>query len=91
MGRCEMMCGVTTSGPASEDPTDALPRASDPKSAAPPAPTSVPGRKDPHAVALGRRGGLKGGPARAEKLSPERRSEIARQAAAARWGTKHEQ
>jgi hypothetical protein len=35
----------------------------------------------------GRSGGLKGGKVRAEKLSPERRSEIARQAAAARWGT----
>jgi hypothetical protein len=35
----------------------------------------------------GRNGGLKGGKARAEKLSPERRSEIARRAAAARWGT----
>jgi hypothetical protein len=34
----------------------------------------------------GRTGGLKGGNARAEKLSPERRSEIARRAAAARWG-----
>jgi hypothetical protein len=34
----------------------------------------------------GRRGGLRGGVARAEKLSPERRSEIARKAAQARWG-----
>lgn len=33
----------------------------------------------------GRRGGLRGGAARAEKLSPERRSEIARKAAQARW------
>lgn len=41
--------------------------------------------KDPLAVALGRRGGLKGGAARAAKLSKERRSEIARQAAASRW------
>ena len=38
------------------------------------------------AKTLGRKGGLKGGRARAEKLSPERRSEIARRAAAARWG-----
>lgn len=44
--------------------------------------------KDPAAVALGRRGGLKGGKARAAKLSPERRKEIAKQAAAARWGEK---
>jgi hypothetical protein len=41
--------------------------------------------KDPAAVELGRRGGLKGGLARAQSLSPERRSEIARQAAAERW------
>ena len=41
--------------------------------------------KDPAAVALGRRGGLKGGRARAETLSPSRRSEIARKAAKARW------
>ena len=41
--------------------------------------------KNPDAVALGRLGGRKGGVARAEALSPERRSEIATQAAAARW------
>ena len=41
--------------------------------------------KDPAAVELGRQGGLKGGRARAEKLTPERRSEIAKRAAAARW------
>jgi hypothetical protein len=45
-------------------------------------------RKDPAAVSLGRRGGLKGGKARAEKLSPARRVEIARQAAEARYGKK---
>ena len=43
--------------------------------------------KNPAAVALGRLGGKKGGKARAEKLSPERRSEIARRAALARWRT----
>ena len=37
------------------------------------------------AVALGRRGGKKGGKARAEKLTPEERSAIAKKAAAARW------
>jgi len=42
--------------------------------------------KDPAAVALGRRGGLKGGKARAAKMTPEERSEAARNAAAARWG-----
>jgi hypothetical protein len=41
--------------------------------------------KDPAAVDLGRRGGLKGGRARAASLTPERRREIAQQAAAARW------
>lgn len=41
--------------------------------------------KDANAVELGRKGGLVGGRARAEKLTPEQRSEIARKAAAARW------
>jgi hypothetical protein len=41
--------------------------------------------KDPAAVSLGRRGGLKGGKARAEALSPEERKRIAQEAAAARW------
>jgi len=45
-------------------------------------------RKNPAAVALGRLGGLKGGKARAEKLTPERRSEIARNAVLARWQKK---
>lgn len=42
-------------------------------------------RKNPAAVALGRLGGLKGGKARASKLTPEQRKEIARKAAKARW------
>jgi hypothetical protein len=41
--------------------------------------------KNPAAVALGRRGGLKGGDARAAKLTPARRKEIAQDAAKARW------
>ena len=41
--------------------------------------------KDPAAVALGRKGGLKGGAARAAKLTKEQRSESARKAATARW------
>lgn len=41
--------------------------------------------KNPAAVALGKLGGQKGGKARAEKLSDERKSEIARNAANARW------
>ena len=40
---------------------------------------------NPHAAALGRLGGLRGGPARARTLSAARRREIARAAAAARW------
>jgi hypothetical protein len=47
-----------------------------------------PPRKNPAAVALGRKGGLKGGKARAASLSPEARSEIAKRAAAARWKDK---
>ncbi len=42
--------------------------------------------KDPAAVALGRKGGLKGGKARAAKMTKEERSEAARKAAKARWG-----
>jgi len=42
--------------------------------------------KNPAAVSLGRLGGLKGGKARAAKLSPERRREIATNAARKRWG-----
>ncbi|MGA2670938.1 MAG: histone H1 [Dehalococcoidia bacterium] len=44
--------------------------------------------KNPHAVALGKLGGLKGGKARAAKLTPEQRKEIAQKAAHARWKTK---
>jgi len=49
----------------------------------------TPDGKNAAAVALGKRGGLKGGPARAKLLSARRRSEIAKQAAAARWGHKN--
>lgn len=41
--------------------------------------------KDPSMAELGRRGGLKGGEARAEKLPPEKRAVIARKAALRRW------
>lgn len=44
--------------------------------------------KNKAAQELGRLGGKKGGKARAEKLTPERRSEIARKAARARWDKK---
>ena len=48
--------------------------------------TNTPRTKDPHAVALGRKGGLKGGKARALALSPEQRSDMARHAARVRHG-----
>ena len=48
-------------------------------------PPQEPRKKDPAAVSLGRRGGLKGGPARAKKMTAEERKESARKAAASRW------
>jgi len=42
-------------------------------------------KKNPAAVALGRLGGAKGGAARAASLTPEKRAEIAKKAAAKRW------
>ncbi len=44
--------------------------------------------KDPAAVALGRKGGLKGGKARAASMTPEERRESAQRAARARWERK---
>ena len=44
--------------------------------------------KNPHAVALGKLGGSKGGKTRAANLTPERRKEIAHKAARARWEKK---
>ena len=41
--------------------------------------------KNPKAVTLGRMGGLKGGKARADSLTPEKRKEIAKRAAQKRW------
>ncbi len=51
-------------------------------------PSEVPSEKNPHAVALGKFGGAKGGKARAEKLTSEQKSEIATKAAKARWEKK---
>jgi hypothetical protein len=48
-------------------------------------PPAVDKSKDPAAVELGRRGGKKGGRARAERMTPAERSEAARKAAEARW------
>lgn len=50
------------------------------------APAEPEREKDPAAVSLGRRGGLKGGAARAAALSPEERKRIATDAARKRWG-----
>ncbi len=44
--------------------------------------------KNPHAVALGKLGGSKGGKIRAARLTPEQRTEIAKKAARKRWGKK---
>jgi hypothetical protein len=43
--------------------------------------------KNPAAVELGRKGGLKGGKARAARMTAEERSEAARRAARKRWGS----
>ena len=51
-------------------------------------PAPPPDGKDPAAVALGRKGGLKGGKARAKKLSAGKRVAIARRAAGMRWANK---
>lgn len=61
-----------------------LAEATDDEAAPEPAPEKP--EKNAAAVELGRRGGLKGGKARADKMTPEQRSEIARRAARARWG-----
>lgn len=53
-----------------------------PKTPAEPEPDRT---KNPNAVALGRLGGLKGGKARAEKLTPAKRKAIAKKAARSRW------
>jgi hypothetical protein len=45
----------------------------------------TPPEREPSHVRAGRNGGERGGKARADKLSPERRSEIAQKAAEARW------
>lgn len=44
--------------------------------------------KNPHAVALGRMGGVKGGKARAAAMTKKQRAESARRAAKARWSKK---
>ena len=48
-------------------------------------------KKNPHAVALGKKGGKKDGKARWEGVPPEERSEILRKAVQARWSRRREQ
>jgi hypothetical protein len=82
----------TTKRPIREDPTDPILMAArafrqatgaEPKTGKPePAPGP---EKNPAAVAMGKLGGAKGGKARAEKLSAQRRKAIARKAAQTRW------
>lgn len=52
-----------------------------------PKPEPKPDTRDPAAVALGAKGASKGGKARASKLTPDERAEIAKKAAARRWGS----
>ncbi len=54
-----------------------------------PAEDTTPKKKNPAAVALGRLGGLKGGKARAQKLTAKQRKNIAAIAASARWSGKN--
>lgn len=70
--------GIVVAGSANEED---CPQCHAPTVVQPPAA----GSKNPHAAALGRLGGVRGGKARAEALSPKRRQEIARNAALARW------
>ena len=60
-----------------QEATGAVPKTPDPDAG-----------KDPAAVALGRKGGLKGGKARAANMIPKQRTAAAKKAAAARWGKK---
>jgi len=48
-------------------------------------------KKNPHAVALGKMGGSKGGKKRAANLTPEQRSASARRAALARWAVRRKE
>lgn len=58
----------------------------EPSTASVASPDAPAAKKNPHAAALGRLGGLKGGRARAKALTPSQRRRIASRAARARWG-----
>jgi hypothetical protein len=75
---------IEPGGQSSEDLTQALNEMDSDESP----PSDIDHVKNPAAVALGRLGGLKGGKARAEKLTPDQRSAIARRAAVARWSVR---
>ena len=68
-----------------KDPNKAAKRVLDRLTARHDPPVEPDSGKDAAAVSLGRRGGLRGGPARAAKMTPEERSQSAKQAAIARW------
>jgi hypothetical protein len=73
---------------SSKKPADAQELAQGTESQAAPVVDPAAAGKNPAAVALGRLGGKKGGPARAAKLTKAQRSEAARKAAQARWHKK---
>lgn len=68
---------------AEQDSPDRAARETDDRSAEAPSPDTE--EKNPHAVALGRLGGLKGGKIAAANMTPEQRRRRARKAARARW------
>ena len=74
----EILKAVT--GEPAESPRNGKPAKKSPK---PPIPV-----KNPAAVALGRLGGLKGGKARANSLTPKQRKDIAKKAAESRWSNR---
>jgi hypothetical protein len=76
---------ITRNKPGSDD--ESLPPPPDGEATDPPAPAS---EKNPAAVQLGRLGGLKGGPARARKLTSQQRADIARKAAQSRWAKRRQ-
>jgi hypothetical protein len=73
--------------PGSDEEILPLPQEGAAPAADPPAQQTA---KNPAAVQLGRLGGLKGGPARARKLTPQQRAEIARKAAQSRWAKRRQ-
>lgn len=76
---------VETPGADPDCPWCHAPTTAEPMTAPPIADAGTEAGKNPHAAALGRLGGIKGGRARAERLSAKRRREIALKAARIRW------